>query len=263
MGIFDFGGSTSSSTSQSDSMNQSDSASSSGGFSAAESEQSVAFEDIFARMFGGAEGAAGGLDPSMLTGAANSLFSSGSGFMQGISGNQGNAYLQDRLSGDNEAMQGQIDMLGQDLGNFFNQELMPGIASESIQGGQLGGGRQGVAQGKAISEMGNQFTRGATELRAGDVAARDQAAMSLSGNAVSGAMAGFQGMGAMAGIADMGFNAGMAPYERLAAIMGGPTVLGSSSSNSADWASAWSESFGQSSATSESESRAISLGMDS
>ncbi len=256
---FGFGGSQSTTTSVSESYDQSNSASSSGASSSSQSDQRIAFEDIFARMFGGAEGAAGGLDPSMLTDAANQLFSSGMGFMQGIGGDQGSQYLQDRLSSDNEVLEEQIGMLGQDLGNFFNEELMPGITSQAADGGQLGGGRQGVAQGRAISEVGNQFTRGATALRAGDIAARDSAASTLAGNSISGAMAGFQGMGAMAGIADMGFSAGMAPYERLAAILGGPTVLGSSSSNSADWANAWSNSYGRSSARSDSESRSLSL----
>lgn len=257
---FGFGASTSSSNSSSSSLDISSSRSGSGGASDAQSQERLAFEDVFARMFGGAEGAAGGLDPSMLTEAANSLFSSGQGFMQGISDNAGTNYLQDRLSGDNKVLEDQIGLLGEDLSNFFNEELLPGISSDAISGGQLGGGRQGVAQGRAIREVGDQFTRGATALRAGDIAARDSAAGVLSGNAISGAQAGFQGAGTLAGIADMGFSAGLAPFERLAAILGDPTVLGSSSASAADWAAAMSDSFGSSQANSNSESRSLSLG---
>jgi len=257
---FGFGGSTSTSQSQSESFEQSQSRSGSGGASQSTSEQSIAFEDVFARLFGSAEGAAAGLDPSMLTEAANQLFSSGSGFMANIGGDRGTAYLENRLSSDNPVLQEQIDLLGEDLGRFFEEELNPAITSQAVGGGQLGGGRQGVAQGRAISEVSDRFTRGATALRAGDISARDAAAGTLAGNAISGAQVGLGGIPALAGAADLGFSAALAPSERLAAILGGPTVLGSSQSSAADWAAAWSNSFGRSSASSTSEGRSFSLG---
>jgi hypothetical protein len=196
----------------------------------------------------------------MLTQAANSLFTSGQGFLQGIGSDAGTGYLQDRLSGDNEVLQQQIDLRGEDLGNFFSEELNPAITSQAVSGGQLGGGRQGVAQGRAITEVGNQFTRGATALRAGDIAARDAAAGTIAGNAVSGASVGLGGLGDLAGVADIGFSAGIAPFERLSAILGGPTVLGSSSSSAADWARAMSSSYGESQANSSQRGRSFSLG---
>ena len=257
---FGFGGSTSKSNSQSSSFDQSNSASVSGGASVAGSEQSIAFEDIFARLFGGAEGAAGGLDPSLLTESANQLFTSGAGFMNQIGGDAGTDYLENRLSADNPVLQDQIDLLGEDIGQFFNEELLPGITSQAVAGGQLGGGRQGVAQGRAINEASAQFRRGATALRAGDIGARDAVAGGLAGNAVQGAQVGLSGIPALAGVADLGFSAGLAPYERLAAIMGGPTVLGSSFSNSADFAEAFSSSFGLSQATSKSKSKSAKIG---
>lgn len=256
---FGFGGSTSSSTSESSSFDTSRSASGSGGFSQSQADQRVAFEDVFARLFGGAEGAAAGLDPSMLTEAANTLFSGGLNFMDQIGGDAGSRYLEGRLSGDNAVLEDQISLLGEDLGRFFSEELNPAITSNAIAGGQLGGGRQGVAQGRAIDMVGEQFTRGATALRAGDIAARDSAAGVLAGNTIQGASVGLAGIPALAGAADLGFSAGLAPYERLAAILGGPTVLGSSSSSSADWARAFSSSYGQSRASSTSRSRSLSL----
>ena len=260
---FGFGGSRSSSTSNSQSTDQSTSRSFSGGASQSSSEQSVAFEDIFARLFGGAEGAAAGLDPSMLTNTANQLFSTGTGFMSQIGGDAGTAFLQDRLTGGNEVLQQQIDLLGEDVGQFFNEQLLPGITSDAVAGGQLGGGRQGVAQGRAIQEAGNQFTRGATALRAGDITARDAAAGTLAGNTVAGAQVGLQGLGGLAGIADMGFSAGLSPYERLAGILGGPTVLGSSQSTAADFARAMSDSYSQSTASSTSRGRSFDIGFGS
>lgn len=257
---FSFGGNTSSTVSTSESVDRSSAGSVSGGAAVSSSEDRVAFEDVFARLFGGAEGAAGGLDPSMLTEAANTLFSSGTGFMEGLGGDAGSQYLEGRLGSENEVLQEQIDLLGEDLGKFFNEELLPGIGAEAAGGGQLGGGRQGVAQGRAIDAVGEQFTRGATALRAGDINARDAAAGTLAQNSIQGAMTALQGIPALAGIADMGFGAGMAPFERLSAILGGPTTLTSAGSTSADFARSFSESYGYSRADSRSEGKGIKLG---
>ena len=262
MSLFGFGGSSSSSRSRSSSVQGSQGSSISGGASGSQSADQIAFEDVFARLFGGAEGAAAGLDPSMLTEAANQLFSSGSSFMAGLGQDRGTQYLTDRLSADNDVLESQIDLLGQDLGQFFEEELNPAITSQAIAGGQLGGGRQGVAQGRAISEVSDQFTRGATALRAGDIASRDAAAGTIAGNDIAGAQTAFAGIPALLGTADFGFGANLAPSERLAAILGGPTVLNESSASALDFARSFSSSFGRSSATSRSDSRSFSLGFN-
>lgn len=259
---FSFGGSSSRTVSESESLDRSSSGSVSGGFGVSSSEDRVAFEDVFARLFGGAEGAAAGLDPSMLTDAANQLFSGGTRFMDQIGADAGSTYLADRLGGENEVLQQQIDLLGEDLGRFFSEDLNPAITSQAIGGGQLGGGRQGVAQGRALSEIANQFTRGATALRAGDIAARDAAAGTLAQNTVQGASVGLAGLSPLAGVAQMGFGAEISPYERLAAILGGPTTLTTAGSSSADFARAFSESFGMSRARSTSKSKGLRLGFE-
>lgn len=258
--MFNFGGSVSGSSSSSSSYEQSESGSVSGGFASSSSQDSVAFEDVFARLFGGAEGAAAGLDPSMLTQTANQLFSGGMGFMDQIGADPGTAYMADRLGGDNAQLQEQIDLLGEDLGSFFNEELNPAITGQAAMGGQLGGGRQGVAQGRAMQEVGSQFARGASALRSNDLASRDAMAGGMAQTALQGVSAGLQGLPMMAGMADMGFSAGMAPYERLAAILGDKSVLNQAASSSADFARAFSSSFGQSRSSSSSSSVALSLG---
>lgn len=260
MGLFNFGASKQKSSSQSSSYEQANSSSVSGGAASSFSSQNVAFEDIFARLFGGAEGAAAGLDPSMLTNAANGLFASGSNFLSSIGGDAGSVYLADRLGSENPVLQEQINALGADLGQFFNEQLLPGITSEAVSGGALGGSRQGVAQGMAADSVGRQFAQGATALRAGDVAARDAAAGTLSANNIEGVLAGLSGLPALAGLADMGFGAGVAPYERLAAILGGPMALTTAGSSSVDFARALSNSYGMSSASSSSSSKSFSFG---
>jgi hypothetical protein len=260
--MFGFGGSTgessSSSSSQSSSYGQSDAGNIALGSSesGSQTQDSIAFEDIFTQMFGGASNTAMGLDPSMLTQQANQMFSGGMNFMQNLGGGAGSAYLEDRLSGDNAVLEEQIDLLGQDLGKFFEEELLTGITSEAVGGGQLGGGRQGVAQGEAANMVGREFRQGATALRAGDIAARDAAAGNLESLNIQGASAGIQGLPGLAEIANMGFGADMLPYMLLSQITGGPTVLnsGNSFSTASDFATGYSTSFDTSQATSESES---------
>lgn len=269
MPLFGFGGSNQSSSSfgQSSSFDESQSANISGGISQAGSQQvsqdTIAFEDVFARLFGGAEGAAGGLDPSLLTEAANQLFSGGVGFLDRLGGGAGSQYLESRLNADNPVLQDQISGLQEDLGRFFEEELLPGISSGAAGAGQLGGGRQGVAQGLAAESVAREFQRGSTALRAGDIQARDAAAGSLESLGIQGAGIGLQNLPALQGIAESGFSADLLPYLLLSQVTGGPTVLGSSQgssfSSAADFAAGFSESFGRSQSTSRSESSGRSL----
>ncbi len=265
---FSFGGSKTDSFSRGSSFSQdrSQSGSVSGGRSesGSTSEQAIAFEDVFARLFGGAEGAAAGLDPSLLTNAANQLFGAGTGFLGSLGGDAGTAYLEERLSGDNAVLEEQIDLLQSDLGDLFREELNPAITSEAVAGGQLGGGRQGVAQGIATEAVGDLFTQGATALRAGDIAARDAAASTIAQNNLVGAQTGLASLPGLLGIAETGTFASLAPSERLAAILGDPTVLTRSESfgTAEDFARAFASSFGFSRSETESRSkgRAFSFG---
>ncbi len=260
---FSFGGSRTKqqSTGSSSSINLSRSGSVSGGTAVggSESRQSIAFEDVFARLFGGAEGAAGGLDPSLLSGAANQLFSGGLGFLDQLSGGADTEFLQSRVAGESPVLGEQISSLGEDIGQFFNQQILPGISSEAIAGGGLGGGRQGVAEGIAAQDAGREFQRGATSLRAADIQQRDQAAALLGQQRLEGANIGLGGLSGLAGIADFGFGAELAPFERLSAILGGPTVVGEASSFSSaeDFARAFASSFGASQAQNQSTSEGV------
>ena len=251
---------------ESASLDLSRSGSVSGGVSesGSQSQQRIAFEDIFARLFGGAESAAAGLDPSMLTEASNFLFGAGTDFLGGLGGDAGTQFLQNRLAGDNQVLEEQIGLLGEDLGTFFREELNPAITGQAVAGGQLGGGRQGVAQGAASAAVTDEFRRGATALRAGDIAARDAAAGLLAQQDLAARQTGLGALPGLAGIAEFGFGAAMQPYERLAAILGGPTVLTEASSfgSAADFARAFSSSFGRSRSTTESGSkgRSVSFG---
>ncbi len=132
--------------------------------------------------------------------------------------------------------------------------------------GTLGGGRQGVAQGKAIDAVGREFQRGATSLRTADMAQRDAAAGTLLQNRTAGATAGVNALPGVLGLAESGFGAELAPWQALAGIMGGPTTLAGSEqssysqSSAEEVARAIAESFGLSEETSQSSSKSKGVG---
>lgn len=258
MGLFS--GSSSRTDSQSSSFDRSNAASVSGGAAASQSDQRIAFEDVFARLFGGAEGAAAGLDPSMLTEASNYLFGAGQQFVDSLRDNSGISYMEEQLNRPGEFVDDQIAQLQGDIGRLFNEELLPGISADAIGGGQLGGGRQGVAEAGATRIAGELFADSALGIRLGDQARRDTLAGSITDANVAGAQTGLAGMTNLAAIADLGFGAGLSPYERLAGILGGPTTLTSAASSSADFARSISSSYGQSQATSRTRSKSVGLG---
>jgi len=276
MSLFGIGGSKGSSSSSSESYGYSGSSSLSDSLSTARgvsessgvstSTQDIAFQDLFSQLYGGAAAAAGKITGEVPMNAAQMLFSGGTGFLDSLSGGSANEYLERRLSDENPVLQQQIDSLGGDLGRFFNEQLNPAITGQAVAGGTLGGGRQGVAQAGAMREVGDQFMRGATALRGGDIAARDAAAQGLMSGRTAAAGVGLGALPGMFGLAQQGSLAGLAPYQALAGILGGPTTLttsramdsASSVSSSDAVARAISESFGEDFSKSKSKSSNVS-----
>lgn len=107
----------------------------------------------------------------------------------------------------------QVAGLGQDLGNFFQNQVLPGIQSSAGIAGQFGGSRQSVAGGLAGQDLINQFMRGATDIRS---------------NAYN------QTMGMLPDLYNLGMSRYTAPWmpmQNLTASIGPPTVLGGASSS--------------------------------
>lgn len=264
MGLFNFGASSSKSSSESQSTSGSSSRGGSFGTSVqgSQASQDVAFKDLFAKLYGGASSAAAGLSGTPIKSAADMLFSGGTSFLEGLSGGAGTDYLESRIKGESPVLKEQIAALGDDLGAFFRDELNPAITSQAVGGGALGGGRQGVAQGIATREVGTQFARGVTALRSADIAARDAAARDLTSLQTSAAGTGLAALPALLGIAQTGALADLAPFQALGGILGGPTVLGQSSSfgTSQNVAEQISDSFSQSTSKSKGKSKSGSIG---
>ena len=161
--------------------------------------------------------------------------------------------LQAQATGQNPFLNQQIEQLGGDITRQFERGLT-GIESQAIGGGQLGGGRQGVAEGLLGESAQRQFAQGATSLRSQDIGRQLQASQALLGaqGAAGGQLGqlgqqqglgnqqaqlqgllgqgqlGLGGLGALQGQFNLGlspFQAEFSPLQSLAGIIGGPTVL--------------------------------------
>lgn len=199
------------------------------------SSQSIFEADIFKRLFSGASNVAGDIDTSGLTEAANQLFTSGSGFLgdlqQASAGTDvAGQFLSDRVSGEGGFVDENIAALSEDLGQFFSEELLPGITSEAVAGGQLGGGRQGVAQGKAIETVGREFRRGSLDIRNRDLRERTEAARTLGAQKLSASQIGLTGVQQQFDLANATSLIPFSPFLTLASILGQPTTLTESQS---------------------------------
>lgn len=220
-----------SSVNQSNASSQSGSVSSgiSGGVSS--SKGTVFSEDLLRQLYGGALGAAGGIDSKAANDRVNQLFTGGLGILDTLGGGgAGEDYLNRRLAGDNgEVLNGQIDALGNDLGRFFNDTLNPAITGSAVAAGQLGGGRQGVAQSGAVDSVLREFSTQAANLRATDITNRDSAALGLLG---AQNQRGATQLGALGELGALASNdATLDPYKDLASIFGGPVVTTDASSS--------------------------------
>lgn len=234
------------------------------------SVQNIAFEDLLRSLYGSAFDATAQqvAKAPLFEDEAQQLFTGGLSFLDQLQSLPGEDYLNSRVSGPDTAAQAQIGALSDELGSFFNEQLMPGITSRGVSTGTLGGSRQGVAIGRAAGQVGKSFTSGVASILANSQAARDAAALGLNAQKIGASSAGLNALPSVLGLAGAGLNAGTSPYLALSQIIGSPTVLtqgqstSSSQSTSEQIAQAISEalasSFGESSSQGTSESQSSS-----
>lgn len=186
--------------------------------------------DMLRQLYGGALGAADAIDPALATERTAQLFTGGQSILDRLGeGGAGTDYLERRLAGEgSDVLNAQIDAVGKDLGRFFTDTLNPAITGSAVAAGQLGGGRQGVAQGEAASSVLEQFATQSASLRAADVANRDAAALGLLDRQNA---AGATALGALPQLAAIGqSNPSLDVYSQLSSIFGGPVVTNEASS---------------------------------
>lgn len=196
-----------------------------------QSTQSVAFQDLFAQLFGGASATAGGIDTSVTTDAANLLFGGGTDFLNTLAGGGAGAeFLEARLAGSDDLVNEQIGLLGEDIGTFLAEQVNPAIKESGVRAGSLGGGRGEVQKGIASGKATDAFVRGATDIRARERAATDQIAQALAQDETTRAGTGLDSLGGLLDIVRTGNLASLDPLTVLAQIMGPATTLTDASS---------------------------------
>jgi len=168
--------------------------------------------------------------------------------------------LQRQAFGQNPALQQQIDQLGADITRQF-QRGISATNVDAVGGGQLGGGRQGVAQGLLGEAATESFAREAGNLRSDDIGRQLSAAAQAAGlqgqaggqlgglglqqgqggsqqqlQALLGAgQVGLGGLGSLQGIQNLGFEPfgqQLNPALALSSIVGQPSVLSQGQSSS-------------------------------
>lgn len=267
--VFGIGGSSSKSSSQqqatassfdttdAQSFNFGQSGSASAGTSG--SSQTIAFEDIFQKMFSGASATAAGIDTSALTGQANNLFSSGSNFLDQLSGGgSATRFLEDQLSGSPGIVDAQIGELGSDIGKFLSETVNPAITSGGVAAGTLGGSRGQVQQGLAGEAALKEFARGSTAIRAGERDRTTGIAQGLASQGIQGSAAGLGSLESLFGLATGANNASLSPFAALSQILGGTQTL--TDSESSQIAQAFGIDLGGSTSTGRAGSESQSTG---
>lgn len=294
MGLFSFGGSKSRSSSFSSSFDNLDAYGVDFGFNTSRSEsasrgasssldrsrtstdQNIAFEDVFARMFGRATNAADrAVDASGgVSDAAGLLFNSGTGVIDRLSGGGAGAeFLEGRLSGTDVA-DAQIGRLSTELERFLTEDANRAITSGGVAAGTFGGTRGEVREGIALRGATEALALGTTDILKNEQAARDSAAGVLLGSETDRGATALAGLPGLAGLAELGANAELSPLMALSGIIGPQTALTTSrgtsfgTSQSEQLSQALSEALGlniginqttgRAGSTSESESTAKS-----
>lgn len=263
---FGFGGSSSRSNSASASSSNANASSfdnlDSFGFGGSDSRSRIAFEDVFANLFGGASDAARAVDTSGLTSRANLLFSSGQSFLDDIGGGGvGREFLEGELANSDGLVGERIGQLGGDLGEFLNETILPAIKSSGVQAGTLGGGRGEVSKGIAAEGLIEEFARGSTAIRGAERDRLTGIASGLSADNLARNSVGLDALPGLFGLAEGGAMAGLSPFAALASILGNQTVLQDSTARdfSSSTGRAGSESTSTSRSTSSSSSRGNSF----
>ena len=230
--------------------------------------QNVWNADVLQQLYGGALDAAGKTNTGLFQGQAAQLYGAGAGFLDQLGVGGGEDYLESRLT-DTSARDEQLASLRTGLGDLFREQLNPAITGRAVATGKLGGGQQGVQQGIAANSIARNYASGAADIMGRDQLARDAAAGQLGTMQTQRAAVGLSGVSSVLDTAVAGLGAPLSPYQSLANILGGPSVLtqagsqGTSQATSEQIARAISESmgfsFGESQSTSSSKSKSASF----
>lgn len=244
------------------SFGESRSRSESGGASTGRTRQSIAFEPFFANLFTQATGAAGDAAEAIpeLTQRTNALFNSGFETINALQGESAaDRFLTNRLSDDTRVDE-RIDLAGEDISRFLQNEVLPNINAGGIAAGTLGGSRGEVARGEAGAGAVREFARVAEDIRTGDRRERDAIAQFLSSSERADAATSLSALPSVAGLAQLSSSAALQPFAQLSSILGPAQTLTAADSRSDQFSVSESDAFNRALAEAMSRNFALSEG---
>lgn len=133
--------------------------------------------------------------------------------------------LQQQAGGNPALVQQQTDALGANLGQFWNDQIRPGIGRQFGNIGARGGSRQAVAENLNARPLLNAFQQGATEFATQDAARSLQAGVAGGGLLANGILGGAQAGNSLFNLGMGQYTGGFAPLLAYNQIVGPPTVL--------------------------------------
>ena len=158
-------------------------------------------------------------------GQSQALFQQGQQALGGLTDNPFLSALGGQAGGNPDLVAAQTGQLSDVLAQQFTEQINPAITSESIRGGQLGGGRQGVAQGAAIQGQQRALAAGNVGFQAADAARAQQAALGGGQLFGQGAEATQAALPGLQGLLAAPFGQQLQSLLGLGQAIGGPTTL--------------------------------------
>lgn len=147
-------------------------------------------------------------------GLANQQLGEGSDFQTGIVDPTQQAFQNFLTPQQNPFLQGQIQQGQDQIAQNLQRNILPSIGSSAASTGQFGGGRQGVAEGIALSDANQQSANFSQNLIGQDFQAQQGRAL--------------QALTQAGNVGNLAFQ----PLQNLASIIGSPTILGQGTSES-------------------------------
>ena len=142
--------------------------------------------------------------------------------MMGDFASQANPYLSQQIAG-----------LAQDAGQFYNEQILPGIGNQAQAAGARGSSRQGIAEALGAQRVGQEFFNAAGDMRMNAYGQQQQAANALMNSGIQGSAQHYglanqarMGQGQMANqFAQSQLQSQMMPFQIGSQVVGAPSVL--------------------------------------
>jgi len=176
-------------------------------------------------------------------GQSQELFQQGQQSIGGLTQNPFLDALQGQAGGNPDLVAAQTGQLSDVLGQQFLEQINPAISRGAQGVGQLGGGRQGVAQGLAIQGQQRALAQGNVQFQQADAARSQQAAQAGGSLFGQGTQAGLAALPGLQGLLAMPQQQQLMSLLGLGQAIGDPNVLSQQTAQNQAQSTGQSSSF--------------------